>query len=265
MDTLMPADGTMKPERLWERLGISSRISKGRRKSPRGVPGVKQPPEPDHFPDTHVTFISARLGKGSQAEAELRNHVMVRYAEPLKAYFLGSTYRGLWEADEIVNGFFLDRLQRKEFLVSWRSSGLRLRRWLMNAMCFYLKEVSRSERKRAATGDPDVGDELGTDASHVRTMDRAFRQTIVRTALDAAQASCEADGFALHFQCFLAYHVQNRTCESIGLEIGEPADRVWVMVRTGQRRFVKALRQAIMDDGTPPDEIDAEIRDLLDL
>jgi hypothetical protein len=186
------------------------------------------------------------------------------YADALKAYYLGTSYRSLWEPDEIVNGFFLDRLQRKDFLVAWRCSGMRLRRWLMNAMCFYLKEFSRSERRRAAPGEHSAMEAV-THASHVRNMDLAFRETVVRFALQNARASCEADGYACHFECFLAYYVQQRSYEDIGIELNESADRVWVMVRTGQRRFVKALRQALLDDGTPPGEIDGEIRDLLDL
>src|SRR5882672_12709738 len=95
----------------------------------------------DVFPRTLGTWIGRKLQEGKAGRAEVNRHLMSVYAWPLQVYFRGSSDRWLGEPEDIVQGFFADRLDREEFLPGCQESGLRLRRWLMNGFCFYLKEL----------------------------------------------------------------------------------------------------------------------------
>ena len=99
----------------------------------------------DHFPTTERTWIVERIEaniKGGINEAPvchdgasaLRRHVMERYAASLRVYAQGSSFRWLDDADSLVNGFFVSRLARPEYLAQWIASAMPLRRFLANGL-----------------------------------------------------------------------------------------------------------------------------------
>ncbi len=108
----------------------------------------------DHFPTTHATWIAERVtlsvdpdaapSLARAARAELNAHVMQRHFAPLCAYVKGSAWRDFGEAADLVNGFFASRLERPEYLLQWRESGLALRRWLINGLLLHLHERARA-------------------------------------------------------------------------------------------------------------------------
>lgn len=106
----------------------------------------------EHFPETHHTFVLEALDGGR--DRELASHVMLVYYRPLCAYFRATTYRALGEAEEIVGGFFASRLSDPTWLARWRAESearqVPLRRWLLNGLCFYLREESRRQRRDRA-------------------------------------------------------------------------------------------------------------------
>jgi len=86
------------------------------------------------FPTTQATWIDEQIKGGDAGIARANEHLMPRYATPLRAYVLGSSLRTLDDADALVNGFFATRLALREYLEHWRASGLPLRRWLVNGL-----------------------------------------------------------------------------------------------------------------------------------
>ena len=84
----------------------------------------------DAFPQTLRTWIGARLVDGHAGRADVNRHLMTVYLRPLKIYFMGTSERWLGEPDDVVSGFFADRLARENFLDDWIASGVSLRRWL---------------------------------------------------------------------------------------------------------------------------------------
>jgi len=99
------------------------------------------------FPTTHATWIAAQLSRGEAGRTEVHDHVMRRYAAPLRAYVLGSTLRTLDDADALVNGFFVSRLSRGDYLGKWQESALPLRRWLVNGLLLHARERLREQRR----------------------------------------------------------------------------------------------------------------------
>ena len=105
--------------------------------------GVRKPMSANAFPQTRRTWIDDALDRGGDGVHDVNGHIMETYAWPLRVYYLGTNSRWLGEPDDVIDGFFADRLARDSFLGDWRASGLRLRRWLINAFCFYLLELRR--------------------------------------------------------------------------------------------------------------------------
>ena len=118
----------------------------------------------NHFPPTLCTWIEGRLDDGTIGRDAINRHVMESYELPLRIYYLGTSWRTLGEPEDIINGFMADRLERPNFFTQWKSSGKRLRHWLINALHFYLKEQWRRDRRHDAMSI-DRGTSEDTDHS----------------------------------------------------------------------------------------------------
>jgi hypothetical protein len=216
----------------------------------------------DVFPDTLKTWINQEIQRDRLGRQNLNRYLMGTYAEPLKVYFMGTNSRWLGEPDDVVDGFFASRLSHDDFMAKWQASGMRLRRWLMNAFSYYLMELrrERSSSKHNSdlthepvtfTGDPD------------RAVDQAAVIAFVRQAMQQAEETCKAEGLEKHWQVFVRHHIENADFRLIAGEFKIEPSRAAVMSRTAGRKFRNALRDVLMNDGVAPEDIDEEIQGLL--
>lgn len=216
----------------------------------------------DVFPATQLAWIDAQLDMGQQGRTEINRHIMSVYRFPLHVYFLGTRDRWIGEPEEVINGFFADRLARPNFLADWRVSGLRLRHWLINAFCFYLRELRRLRHRGKA--DSPKADEPVEFAGDTREIDRAYVSSLVREALIDAEKACVSQGFAMHWQVFSMHFCLGKPYEQFVEELGIDAGRAVVMARTAKKKFQAALRSLVARDSTGDDDINAEIRGLME-
>lgn len=222
----------------------------------------RSPGKPDHFPATQVSWIGRQLDTGDTGRLEVNRHIMQVYAKPLTYYFLGSRERWLGEPEELVNGFFADRLGQPDFLEKWRGSGKRLRDWLKNAFCFYMRERIRARHRGTAGGVPPA-EEPATEDEAARAFDRALTQSMVRRALLAAEEQCAAEGLRKHWEVFERHQLLGQEYKSFARELGIEPARAVVMARTARNKFVAALRQVVAADAATPD-VDDEIVSMLE-
>jgi hypothetical protein len=82
------------------------------------------------------------------------------YYEPLCIYCRATSYRTLGEPEEIVGGFFASRLSDPTWIARWRDESrarsMPLRRWLLNGLCFYMREEARRQRRARLLADAGV-------------------------------------------------------------------------------------------------------------
>ncbi len=221
----------------------------------------------DVFSRTLSTWIGAELQRGDNGRHNVNRHVMETYAWPLQVYFLGTNMRWLGEPDEIINGFFASRLPRDDFFDMWQASGMRLRRWLMNALCLYLKEV-RKKRLRNAPGGGAVGAEqeaVTFSGDPDAAVDRAAAIVFVQRAMAAAQQACDKKNMAAHWQMFLRHHVDGRDFRALAKEFGVDEARAAVMSRSAERNFKNALTDVLLKDGVAPEHHNVEINHLVEV
>jgi DNA-directed RNA polymerase specialized sigma24 family protein len=217
----------------------------------------------DVFPRTLETWISIKLNEGPQGLRAINRHVMAVYAEPLRVYFLGCSERSLGEPDEVINGFFASRLDDPEFLVKWQRSGKRLRRWLINALHFYLKELRR-QKIRASAPAGEAEEPVTFDGDPHAAVDRQFMIALVRQALRETHDRCLEENLGQHWQVFVDHHCRGMPyAEAAGGVDVDPA-RAEVMGRTVARRFRAVVRELLVSDGATPEEVDREIQSLLE-
>lgn len=217
---------------------------------------------PDVFPLTQVSWIASRLHAGNEGRLDVSRHLMSVYAEPLKVYYLGTRALWLGEPDEVIQGFFADRLARPDFVAGWERSGMRLRRWLMNALSFYLKELARRQRRDAAT-EPANNGEVAFEGDPAAAVDRAFIVSVVRHALEETQRRCEAEGLGPHWHVFHDHFCCGTPYAEIGSALALEPARCVVMARTVRGKFQQALRTAVAADD-PTGVTDTEILALLE-
>ena len=230
----------------------------------RRSPGGNLMPR-DVFPSTLLTWISHRQDEGATGRREINRHVMAVYGEPLLIYLRGHTLRWLGEPEELIDGFFANRLDREDFFAKWQASGLRLRRWLMNALNLYLMEVRRSRQQTARGRSAELDDEQWTGGdSPEKIVDRAFAQSIVRQALQQAQQRCKAKRLEEHWGVFMRHYYEGQKYDAFAGEYGVEPARAAIMARTATRVFRAALRNLLARDGTAPERIDEEIQALLE-
>ncbi len=217
----------------------------------------------DVFPTTQRTWIDRVMDRSDTDRGEINRHIMAVYSAPLRVYFLGTGSRWLGDPEEIVAGFFADRLARDGFLRDWRRGELRLRRWLVNAFSFYLAELRR-KRRRDRRVDGPMPDVSAGGPTPERMADRAFSQSIVAEAIRTAEAVCAADGLQDHWGVFIRHTCDEVPYADLAADYGVTSARAAVMARTAARHFRKALRALLVCDGAGEDAVEEEIRELLE-
>lgn len=217
----------------------------------------------DIFPDTLKTWIERKLLEGDAGRGAVNCHVMEIYSVPLGVYCRGIPARDLGDPEDLVRGFFSDRLDREDFFENWQSSDLRLRRWLMNAFAFYLKE-QRRKKIRDQRLQPLEIDPLGSTEETDKAIDKAFAISIVRKALADARDVCAAKGLHQHWEIFYRHYYEGLNYKDFIDEYGVTSLRAAEMARSAASRFRRSLRLTIASDGARESEIDDEIESFLD-
>jgi DNA-directed RNA polymerase specialized sigma24 family protein len=234
-------------------------------KPPHVVPDDRATASPSQgvFTRTQYTLLGRLLSQGSDGHRQATKHIMEVYHRPLCVYFLGSSFHDLGDADDMVRGFFADRLDRPRFLHDWQLSGRRLRYWLITAFKHYLYEqrhgIKRDDQRYEPYDPERDAHEEGNEETPERAFHREVALSVVRRALDRARASCEESGHDAHWQAMLRHHLDSRTFEELSREYEIEASRLRVMARTAANRFRRCLREELSWPGAHQEDIDREI------
>ena len=213
------------------------------------------------FPDTLRTWIGERLGQ--ETLPDVNHYVMDVYAAPLQQLCRSRLHMDAETALDLVHGFFAARLDRDDYLRSWRESGIPLRYWLWRGLRFHVHERRRDDARLRTV--PELDDRTDSKADDpVRHIDRAFATAMVRAALKHAEARCRADGYAEHWGVFERVRAHGERLSGAAQNLGIPVERATVMLRAPTRRFREALVEVLVADGIPRPETPRAMRRLLD-
>jgi DNA-directed RNA polymerase specialized sigma24 family protein len=215
------------------------------------------------FPATRRDWLVERIRAGDEGRRDANAHLMAIYAPALKAYLRGSSYRAFGDADDLVAGFFADRLDRTDFYDRWLASALPLRRWLINGFLFWLREETRA-RRRAPTADLATAESvLSEDPAADARFEAAWARAAIRRACDRAREVCVREGRETHWTLFLRHHADGVPYADLAAELGVEPSRAPGLARTAGLTLRRALLEMLVREGVPPGEHDREAERLL--
>lgn len=237
----------------------------------------------DRFPTTHATWIEAQLtiiddaerpgdessgtGRASSARDALRRHVMERYTDALGAYVSATGLRASGERDELVSGFYAGPMADPTFFRRWRTSGMPLRRWLMNAMSFHCRsarrDAQRDRERRAPLADEALEATAAVERDAAAAFDRAWALAIVNEAYARVQHELLERGRE-HDDAVLRMHViDGMPYEQVARALGIERNDCFNAVRrvTGAVRGV--VRDILREEGVPESGLEDALAEVL--
>jgi len=210
------------------------------------------------FPVTRTTWIGSRLEAGGQGLVEVRDYVMRIYAGPLMTFCRHSPM-GRWsDPQDLVQGFLADRTSKADYFLRWRGSGKRLHQWLASGLSFYGREaLHRKQREGQFLEVPD--DLAGPEVEAHEALERATLRSFIEEAMRRAARECAQRGQAQHWQIFMQRSYGHESFRSIATRMNMTPEQAVVLMRTGKKRFLKALREVLSDDGVRDEKLPEEL------
>jgi len=225
----------------------------------------------DHFPSTHATWIVSQLASlsstdtadAAQAAQELRTHIMARYREPLLAYATASSFRFLGTPEDLVHGFFADRLANLEFLRTWSGTGVRLRRWLCNGLLLHIFDIAKRRRRDVRALGAAVEARMNApiesaELAAAEAFERTWARGVLERAILAVEASMSAEGRMEAWTLFRTHAIEGVSYPRLAAARGMGEGQVRAAVRLAARRFRDAIAAEMIRDGIPPADVERE-------
>jgi DNA-directed RNA polymerase specialized sigma24 family protein len=219
------------------------------------------------FPTTHSTWL---IDRSAHAPDEARAHVMSRYFDPLCAYARASSLRAVGEPTELVNDFFAARLSDDAYLARWSTSGLPLRRWLVNGLITHARNRAAAELRRqskAPATDPATLASAVTspEPAGLLALERAWAMRVMIEAHDRVRSEFDADGKSAWWELFRLHSVQGLGYADASQAAGVPFTSASHINRVVATRLRDRLAALLARDGVASDEVDQELALMQDL
>ena len=225
------------------------------------------------FPETQTIWISDRLSEGEAGIMLANGYVMESYVRPLSIYCskIGLARSVHIDADDLVHGFFANRLSNSEYLKSWLTSGLRLRQWLRNGLHFYVHELRRQNAAQLGKLGPHIGDQAlpeevpSEGAAHDHEFERAWALAALDLAMKETKEGLEKRNRRDEWEMFCSHHVEGVPHAIIGerfqLSTAQVAQRTFAV----GVQLRDALYGILRKDGALRSEIDVEVRSMMEV
>ena len=225
------------------------------------------------FPETQTVWISDRLSEGEAGLMLANGYVMESYVRPLSIYCskIGLARSVHIDADDLVHGFFANRLSNSEYLKSWLTSGLRLRQWLRNGLHFYVHELRRQNAAQLGKLGPHIGDQAlpeevpSEGAAHDHEFERAWALAALDLAMKETKEGLEKRNRRDEWEMFCSHHVEGVPHAIIGerfqLSTAQVAQRTFAV----GAQLRDALYGILRKDGALRSEIDVEVRSMMEV
>ena len=200
-------------------------------------------------------------------------YVMESYVRPLSIYCskIGLARSVRIDADDLVHGFFANRLSNSEYLKSWLTSGLRLRQWLRNGLHFYVHELRRQNAAQLGKLGPHIGDQAlpeevpSEGAAHDHEFERAWALAALDLAMKETKEGLEKRNRRDEWEMFCSHHVEGVPHAIIGerfqLSTAQVAQRTFAVGAQLRDELYGILRK----DGALRSEIDVEVRSMMEV
>ena len=222
------------------------------------------------FPETQTVWISDRLSEGEAGIMLANGYVMESYVRPLSLYCskIGLARSVRLDADDLVHGFFANRLSNSEYLKSWLTSGLRLRQWLRNGLHFYVHELRRQNATQLGLHieGQALSEEVPSEgAAHDHEFERAWALAALDLAMKETKEELEKRNRRDEWEMFWSHHVEGVPHAKIGERFQLSAAQVAQRAFAVGSQLRDALCGILRKDGALSSEIDLEVRSMMEV
>ncbi len=222
------------------------------------------------FPETQTVWISDRLSEGEAGIMLANGYVMESYVRPLSIYCskIGLARSVRLDADDLVHGFFANRLSNSEYLKSWLTSGLRLRQWLRNGLHFYVHELRRQNATQLGLHieGQALSEEVPSEgAAHDHEFERAWALAALDLAMKETKEELEKRNRRDEWEMFWSHHVEGVPHAKIGERFQLSAAQVAQRAFAVGSQLRDALCGILRKDGALSSEIDLEVRSMMEV
>ena len=226
---------------------------------------------------TDWSMIAQATEPDGQVAADALERLVRRYWSAVYAY-IRRTGRDVHEAADLTQGFICDIILSRRLCDHADRQRGRFRSLLLSAVQNYLREKHRRDTRRRDMVDDDEPlpiDEWPAETRSSEASEEEFcylwAATVVRQVLTDVRDACEADGLDAHWTVFEHRVVRPMLLnepptdhaalvQQLGLKDESQAANMMVTVK---RRFVRALYREIGRTVIDPDQIEAELHELL--
>ena len=230
------------------------------------------------FATTHWSVVLAAGQHVSPQAAAALEQLCRTYWYPLYAFIRRQGY-GAEEAEDFVQGFF-QRLLARDFLKKASRDRGRFRSFLLTLLKHFLgdeRDRQGALKRGGATVFVALEDEdaearfqaeLAVEDTPDHFFDRAWAQSVMRSAWGRLKAEHEADGKAEAFsrlKPFLSRVARDGEYAELGQRLGANAHAIGMAVSRLRQRYRECVRTEIAHTVTTPVEVDEEMHYLLEV
>jgi len=242
----------------------------------------ESPPNPQNpnlaFATTHWSLV-LRAGAGGSPEAEnALARLCQTYWYPVYAFFRREG-RSPEEAEDLTQSFFAMLLEREDLARVHPAKG-RFRSFLLASARNFLKNDWNRSRRLKRGGGAEVFSIQGMpaeqwyrlepvdDSSADKLFDRRWAETLIEQSLMRLKEDCEAAGQGVRFEVLREFVLGDSgeiSYTEAGRRLGLSESAVTSAIHRMRKRFRELLRLEVSHTVENPGEVDAEMRDLLDV
>ena len=186
---------------------------------------------------------------------------MERAYVPLCAYARTSSLRHLASphqsasdfAADLVGGYLASRFAREDYLWRWLNDHplVPLRRWLVNGLLLYAREVAASSRRpngdRHGSAPPS-----GIESSPWQVLEQAWRDEMLQIACDHLAARYAREGQSDSWRLVVRHIVDGASYADLERELEISAARAPMITRTALRRLRAELEALLSEEIADP-------------
>jgi hypothetical protein len=215
-------------------------------------------------------------GTGTDAQAA-RSTFWEAYSPPVFAYMraLRAIFGLRVEVEDLVNGFFTDKIFGGPLVNQYTRSQGHFRPYLKRALRNYVVDLLRREHPHIELVKPDQRSDgwdrlkLGVVPEAEAAFHEAYVRTVLREAVERVRSICDSRGLSEHFAIFAARYLTESEDPPSWAEVGRPFGLSGKEARsradTVAYQFRNVLRQRFAEELGSDDATDDEISTLLSL
>ena len=243
-----------------------------------GETGMPAPSGQAWFATTHWSVVLA-VGQSTEAQASAALEQLCRaYWYPLYA-FVRQQGHGPDDAQDLTQGFFA-RLLEKDYLAGVGPAKGRFRSFLLTALkCYLADEHDKATAQKRGGGQSPISLDAPTaeeryrmepvrDWSPEKLFDRHWAMTVLAQARERLREEYLAAGKGGLFEKLKAFYDQDETTISYteaAAQLALPENTVKSHVHRLRRRYRQLLREEIAQTLSRPEDVEGEIRYLLEV